>query len=236
MSLTSLLEHAQGGRLFAAVARSLDIGESQTRSAMGKLCPVIAERLHARAAEDEALFQSLLDLIADNGAGSLLEEGEALTGPEAVADGNAILDDVFGSRSAAMAALRQTDPALPERELAKLAPISATAVVAALAEANRPLGLAAAGPPQAAAGGSAAQGFLGALISAIVAGIVAALTRKLAAPTRRRRSSTGYARSRSQRRTGTSRSRAPTRRRSANASVEDIFKDILGNLGKQPRS
>lgn len=235
MSLTSLLEHAQGGRLFAAVARSLDIGESQTRSAMGKLCPVIAERLHARAAEDEALFQSLLDLIADNGAGSLLEEGEALTGPEAVADGNAILDDVFGSRSAAMAALRQTDPALPERELAKLAPISATAVVAALAEANRPLGLAAAGP-QAAAGGSAAQGFLGALISAIVAGIVAALTRKLAAPTRRRRSSTGYARSRSQRRTGTSRSRAPTRRRSANASIEDIFKDILGNLGKQPRS
>ena len=73
---------------------------------------------------------------------------------------------------------------------------------------------------------------MGALISAIVAGIIGALTKKLTASTRRRRTTTSYSRSRTQRRTTSGRSRAPARRRTANASVEDIFKDILGKLGK----
>ena len=231
MSLMSMLDQAQGGRLFTVVARSVDLDEAQTRKAMTKLCPAIAERLHARATQDEELFQSLLDLISDNGAASPLEDADALTGAEAVSDGNAILDDVFGSRSAAMAALRSADPSIPERELAKLAPISATAVVAALEQANQPLALAAT-EPQRAAGAASGQGFFGALVAAIVAGIVSALTKKLTASTRRRRPST-YSRTRTQRRTTTaSRSRTPARRRTANASVEDIFKDILGKLGK----
>lgn len=230
MSLMSMLDQAQGGGLYAAVAKAVDLDAEQTRKAMGKLCPAIAERLHARAAQDEEVFQSLLDLIADNGAGNPLDDAEALTGAEAISDGNAILDDVFGSRSAAMAGLRAADPSLPERELAKLAPISATAVVAALAQANKPLALAA--EPLPAAGAASGQGFFSALIAALVAGIVSALTRKLTASTRRR-SRTTYSRTRTQRRgTTASRSRAPARRRSANASVEDVFKEILGNLGK----
>jgi len=230
MSLMSMLEQAQGGRLFAAVARSVDLDEAQTRKAMDRLCPAIAGQLHDRAAKDEELFQSLLDLIADNGAGSPLEDADSLTGPEALSDGNAILDDVFGSRSAAMAALRAADASVPERELAKLGPISATAVVAALAQANKPLGLVS--QPLPAAGTASGQGFFGALVSAIIAGIVAALTKKLTASTRRRRTTT-YSRSRNQRRTTTaSRGRAPARRRTASASVEDIFRDILGNLRK----
>ncbi len=231
MSLMNMLDQAQGGRLYAVVARSVDLDEAQTRKAMNKLCPAIAERLHAKAAEDDELFQSLLDLVADNGAASPLEDAEALTGSEGVADGNAILDDVFGTRSAAMAALRSADAAIPERELVKLAPISATAVVAALAQANKPLALAAA-QPLPAAGAASGQGFFGTLASAIIAGIIAALTKKLTASTRRRRTTT-YSRSRSRRRTTTaSRSRTPARRRTASASVEDIFRDILGNIGK----
>lgn len=230
MSLSSMLDQAQGGRLFTIVARSVDLDEAQTRKAMGKLCPAIAEALHARARQDEDLFQALLDLISDNGAGSPLDDPDSLTGIEAVADGNAILDDVFGSRSAAMAALRIADPSLPERELAKLAPISATAVVAALEQANRPLALAA--EPLPAAGAASGQGFFSALVAAIVAGIIGALRKKLTAPTRRRRPST-YSRTRTQRRTPTASRKAPARRRrTANASVEDIFKDILGKLGK----
>jgi hypothetical protein len=230
MSLMSMLDQAQGGRLFTAVARSVDFDEAQTRKAMARLCPAIAEQLHTRAAKDDELFQSLLDLIADNGAGSPLDDAESLTGAEALSDGNAILDDVFGSRSAAMAALRTADPSIPERELVKLGPISATAVVAALAQANKPLALAA--EPLPAAGAASGQGFFGTLVTAIIAGIVGALTKKLTASTRRRRP-TSYSRSRSRRRTtSASRSRAPARRRTASASVEDIFRDILGNLGK----
>lgn len=226
MSLMSMLDRAQGGRLYAAVARSVDLDEAQTRKAMALLCPAIAERLHVKATQDEELFQSLLDLIADNGAGNPLEDPDSLTADEAISDGNAILDDVFGSRSAAMAALRAADPGVPERELARLAPLSATAVVAALAAANQPLGLAAA--PLPAAGAASGQGFFSALIGAIVAGIIAALTKKLTAPTRRR---TSYSRTRTRRRTTAGR-KTPARRRTAGVSVEDVFRDILGNLGK----
>ena len=230
MSLMTLLEQAQGGGLFANVARNLDLDEAQTAKAMRKLCPAIAARLKDKAKADEGLFQTLLDLVEDSGQGSPLDDAEALTNSEAISDGNAILDDVYGSRNAAMVALREVDQTIPERELSKLAPISATAVVAALAAANRPMALSAAALPASSAG-SAGQGFVSALISAIIAGIVAALTKKLRAPARRR--STGYARTRSRRKTTPAKSRTTTtRRKTTNASVEDLFKDILSNLGK----
>jgi len=223
MSLMTLLEQAQGGGLYSAVARSLDLDDADTRKAMRKLCPAIAARLQEKAAADEELFQTLLDLISDGAEASPLDTAENLTGAEAVADGNAILDDVYGSRNEAMVALRQVDGTIPERELRKLAPISATAVVAALAQANRPMALAASGPrPGTGTGG---EGIIATLVSAIIAGIVSALSRKLTPRTRRR--TARYSRTRSRRKT----TRAP-RRRTATASVEEVFRDILGNLGK----
>ncbi|MCA3573514.1 MAG: DUF937 domain-containing protein [Aestuariivirga sp.] len=229
MSLMTLLEQAQGGRLYSAVAQSLDLDDAETRKAMRKLCPAIADRLHEKAARDEELFQTLIDLIEGGAGASPLDTPETLTGAEAIADGNAILDDIYGSRNEAMVALRQVDETIPERELSNLAPIAATAVVAALAQANRPMALAAAQP---AAAAQAGQGFFGALVAAIIAGIVSALTKQLKPRTTRRR--TSYARTRNQRKT-TSRSRStPTRRKAASqVSVEDLFRDILGNLGKK---
>lgn len=226
MSLMTLLEHAQGGGLYAAVARNLDLDEAQTRKAMRKLCPAIAAKLQEKAAKDDEMFQTLLDMIENSGQASPLDDAESLTNAEAVADGNAILDDVYGSRNGAMVALREVDETIPERELSKLAPISAVAVVAALAQSNRPMALAAAAMP--AAGSSAASGFFSALISAIVAGIVAALTKQLAPKPRRR--TTSYSRTRTQRKT-TARKTTSSRRKTA--SVEDVFRDILGNLGKK---
>lgn len=223
MSLMTLLEQAQGGGLYTAVARSLDLDEGETRKAMRQLCPAIATRLQEKAAADHDLFQTLLDLIEDGAEGSPLDTVDSLTGAEAVADGNDILEDVYGSRNQAMVALRQVDETIPERELRKLAPISATAVVAALAQANRPMALAASAAP--ARSGTGGEGIIATLISAIIAGIVSALSRKLAPRTRR--PTARYSRTRSKRKT----SRTP-RRRTTTASVEDVFRDILGNLGK----
>ena len=56
---------------------------------------------------------------------------------------------------------------------------------------------------------------------------MAALTKKLRTPARRR-NTTNYARTRSRRKTASTR----RRRKTAGASVEDVFRDILGNLGK----
>jgi hypothetical protein len=233
MSLMTMLTSAQGGQLFANVARSLDLDEAETAKAMGKLCPAIAKQLKTAAKDDEDLFESLLDLIADGAQGSPLEDPEAITGPEGLADGKAILNDIYGSRNAALVALRKTSADIPERELAKLAPISATVVVAALAHANRPatseaMGLTGA---QQAAGGSEG-GLVGTLINAVIQGAVTGIMRELTSATRR--STTSYTRSRTKKKTTTaSRARkkktTATRKRSTGGiSIEDIFRDLLG--------
>ena len=235
MSLMAMLHAAQGGRLFATIAESLDLDEGQTAKAMQALCPAIAKQLKAKAADDGELFQSLLDLIEDGAEASPLEESDAVTGEEAVRDGNAILVDIFGSRNNAMVALRKAAEDVPERELSKLAPISATVVVAALAQANKPMTLAGALP---AAQGSGDSGIFGTIIGAVITGAVQGMVREMTS-SRRWRSTTGYTKSRSKRKTSSTRTKkskstgsSSSKRRTTSASIEDIFRDILGNIGK----
>jgi hypothetical protein len=237
-NVMTMLDAAQGGKLFANIAASLDLDEAQTRKAMGKLCPAIAKKLKERAAEDEDLFASLTALSADGAETTPLEEPEAMSDAEAIEDGNAILEDVYGSRNGAMVALRKVTD-VPERELSKLAPISATAVVAALAQANRPMTLAAGEQqPQAASSGIGGEGVLGTLIGAVIAGAVSGVMRELTS-SRRWRGTTSYTKTRSKRKASTaakpkSKSKKTTktasRRSTTSASVEDIFRDILGKL------
>ena len=52
MSVMTMLQAAQGGKLFSHVAESLDLDEAETRKAMGLLCPAIAGRLKDAAAAD----------------------------------------------------------------------------------------------------------------------------------------------------------------------------------------
>ena len=141
MSLMTLLDQAQGGSLYPAVARSLDLDENQTRKAMRKLCPAIAARLQEKAAKDDELFQTLLDMIETAARPRRSRMPKRLTDAEAVSDGNAILDDVYGSRNDGHGGAARRPTATHSRaRTGKLAPISAIAVVAALAQANRPHG------------------------------------------------------------------------------------------------
>lgn len=223
MSLMTMLGQAQGGQLFAHAARALDLDETETRKAMGQLCPAIALALRNRADEDEDIFRSLLDLIEDGKDESPLDDPEELTDADAVSDGNAILDDVYGSRNAAMVALRKAAPDLAERELAKLAPISATAVVAALAQSNRPM---TAMPAQSAAQDSG--GILGAIIGAVISGAISGAMRELKSRTRRRKR---YTSSRGRRKTSSTRRSSP-KRKASSTTIENIFRDILGSIVK----
>ena len=226
MSLMTMLDQAAGGKLFSELARNLSLDEATMRNAMAKLCPAIAAALHDKAAKDDDLFQSLLDLIEDGEEASTLDSPHSLTSAEAMADGTRILDDVFGSREKAVVALRKVEPALPENDLNTLSPICATIVVAALAKANQPMALAAAQPLQAAGDKG---GFFGALMSAIIAGIISAIVKQLSP---RRRRTTSYSTARNKRRSTRSRTATTRRSKTASASLENVFKDILGNLAK----
>lgn len=243
MNVTTMLAAAQGGKLYDNVAQSLDIGEAETRRAMEKLCPAIARQLKDAAEEDDDLFETLVDLIQDGEGTSPLDEPEALTDAEAISDGNAVLDDVYGSRNEAMVALRKVAPDVPERELAKLAPISAFAVVAALAQANQPMLAAQAQPAASMDSGLGGGGVIGTIIGSVIAGAVTGLIREVTS-SRNWRGTTSYtktktrrpssSRTKTKKKTGT-RTKTQTRRTTPagkSISVEDIFRDILGNLGK----
>ena len=214
MALMTMLETAQGGALFGTVAKALGADVKDIKAAMASLCPAIAARLKDKAQQDENIYDTLLDLLDDGADGSGLDDAEAMTNAEAISDGNAILDDIYGSRNAAVSAMRAIAPSVPETILPKLSAISATAVLSALAKGRPAAAPLASAQPAAESGGG---GIIATIIAAIVKGLMQGLARQLA-PRRRRRSYSSYF--------GTRR-RRPARRRTR-TPLDDIFGEILG--------
>lgn len=222
MSLNALLAGAQGGNLHAHVAQAVGLDAGVTRAAMEGLCPAIAQQMKSKAAEDADLFDDLLSLLEEGAEGSPLEDASALTGAEAQSDGNEILKDIYGTKAKALKGLAALAPDVPAKALASLAAISATAVVAALTQANQPMTLT--GASTAIGGGG---GILGTIVDAVVRGVVSEAKRQVSQRTgvrwgtRRRRYSTRR-KTTSKRKTSSS-----SRKRSSSISLEDIFRSIL---------
>ena len=156
--------------------------------------------------------------LEDNGEDFSAADPDDLTDAEAIDDGVAILEDIYGSGDAAIAALRGLAGDVDGAGFGKLAAISATSVVAAMAQsgsAAMPL----TGAQQAIGGG----GIIDILVSSMIKGAVQAVTRQLASKRRRR----GYTRP-AKRRTV---KRRATRSKSGSI-LEDIFSEILGGKRK----
>lgn len=215
MALIDMLAGAQGGSFFANVAAASGLGAAETRRVLGVIGPAIAGQLKGKAEADPEAFEDLLDLVED-GSDTDLDDRDSMTGPEAVADGNAILADIYGSRNAAIVDMRKMAGDVPEAALEKLAAIAATSVLAALAGSQA---MAAQPPAGAETAARTGGGLLGTIVSAIVKGAVQGAARQLA-PRRRRRSHSGYL--------GTRRRRTTRRRRMPGRSLDDIFAAILG--------
>jgi len=215
MPLMSMLQNAQGGAFFANAATLAGIEPNEAREALGALCPAIAEQLRARAESDGEAFDNLLDLLEEGGDTGDLDDPAALTSSEAVADGNAILEDVYGSRNAAITAARKLAPQIAETGLTKLTAIAAVSVLAALSRSTAVTPLAAAAPAEKDGGG-----LLGTIISAVIKGAIQGASRQLAPRRRRRRRYSSYF--------GRARRRKTSRRRARTPSLDDIFGEILG--------
>jgi hypothetical protein len=202
MAIIDILSAAQGGKFFANVAAAVGLTAAETESAIEGMAPAIATKLKDKASADPEAFENLLDLLED-GDGSDINDPDAITGAEAIADGEDILKDLYGSTDKAQHALGTTS--------AKLAAIAATSVLAALSASN----------PQLAANtsadaGSGGGGFFSVLIAALVKAFVQGASRQLAPKRRRRRRySYGY-------------TRRPTRRRKRSVGLDDVFREVLG--------
>lgn len=219
MALIDMLAAAQGGQFFANAGQASGLADGVAEKAMRAIAPAIAERLHDRAKSDEDAFEKLVDLLDDDDGTFDLEDPGSVMGAEAVADGEAILRDIYGGQAAARPILARLAPGIDTTSLEQLAAIAATSVLAALTQSYRtPQTLVGAQPAASSTGG----GLLGTILSAVVEGAMKGAASQLAPKKRRRRRSyASYWNAPRKRRT--------TRRKRANPTLNEIFGAILGN-------
>lgn len=212
MSVMTILAVAENGNYFDNAAKACGVGTSEAKSSLERLCPAIAAQLKLKAQNDKEAFESLLDLL-DEGSSEL----DNLTDSEAIADGRAALEDIYGSPASALAEMKKLAPGLSDDSYEKISAIAATSVLAVLAKTySVPATLAAVSDPAPQGGG-----IMGTIISAVLKGILQGIARQLAPRRRRRRSYSDYF--------GTRRRKTTRRRtRARTPTLEDIFGQILG--------
>lgn len=227
VGLIDMLAGGQGGRLYANAGAAAGLSPDEAAKAMAAISPAIAQRLKAAAEADPQLFDSLLELINDGAAVDTLSDPQAFASAETVSDGNAILEEIYGSRDAAIKDMRKLAD-LPEGSLLKLAPLCASTVVAALTRANAPAALTNVNTLSSGGGG-----IMGTIVEALVKGVMQGVSRQLQ-PKRRRSYSSYFGRKKTRtpskttrKSTGTARKTARSRTAARTPSIEDIFRSIL---------
>lgn len=221
MALMDILTQAQGGAFFANAGQAVGIPPDQARAALAALCPAIAMKLRESAEKEETL-DTLLEIIEDGDGDAFLDDPALIGDPEVAKDGNAILADVYGTKTAALKEATALAPGLDKKTLGALTAIAATSVVAALARSQRQPMMTAVGVQPVA--GNSGGGLFGSIVSAVIEGAIKGAARELAPKPRRRRSYASARRRRSSTKTRTRRTNRP--------SLDSIFRDILGSFRK----
>ncbi len=209
MTLMSILATSDNGNYFSNVAQACSMSAGDAKSTLERLCPAIVAQLKAKAQSDNDSFEALLDLL-DEG-----DDLNGLTDGEAIADGNAVLDDLYGSTPAALAEMKKFAPGLSDVQYENISAIAATSVLAVLAKSYATPVTLAGSTGDAPQGG----GILATIIAALIKGLLQGVRSQLAPKRRRRRSYTSYF--------GTRRKTTRRRRRAKTPTLEDIFGQIL---------
>ena len=209
MTLMSILATSDNGNYFSNVAQACSMSAGDAKSTLERLCPAIVAQLKAKAQSDNDSFEALLDLL-DEG-----DDLNGLTDGEAIADGNAVLDDLYGSTPAALAEMKKFAPGLSDVQYENISAIAATSVLAVLAKSYATPVTLAGSTGDAPQGG----GILATIIAALIKGLLQGVRSQLAPKRSRRRSYTSYF--------GTRRKTTRRRRRAKTPTLEDIFGQIL---------
>lgn len=209
MTLMSILATSDNGNYFDGVAQACNMSTATAKSVLERLCPAIAAQLKRKAQGDKDSFEALLDLL-DEG-----DDLNGLTDGEAIADGKAVLDDLYGSPAAALAEMKRLAPGLNDAQYENISAIAATSVLAVLAKSFATPATLAGSTGEAPQGG----GILATIIAAILKGLLQGVRSQLAPKRRRRRSYTSYF--------GTKRKTTRRKRRAKTPTLEDIFGQIL---------
>ena len=117
------------------IGRQFGLDEAQTRAAFEALAPVVAAGVRRNAASDGGLGD-LLGAVLKGDHGRYLDDPAALGSRDSVADGNAILGHIFGSKDVSRGVAQQlsSQSGIGADILKKLLPVIAAMVMGQIAK------------------------------------------------------------------------------------------------------
>jgi hypothetical protein len=138
MNLLDVIMNASDGGVVRQMAQQLGMGEGETRSAVGQMLPALARGLQRNASQAGGL-ESLLNALGKGGHDRYLDRPEQLERPETVADGNAILGHIFGSKDVSrnVAGQAAARTGVDAGMLKKMLPMLAAVAMGALSKQSR---------------------------------------------------------------------------------------------------
>lgn len=133
MGLLDSMLQSQGGAAVQQLGRRFGLTESQVEAALAQLVPALSKGVKTNTAQPGGM-ESLLAALTSGKHTSYLDRPETLSRPEAIADGNAILGHLLGSKDAsrAVAARASADTGIGQDILKQMLPLAAAMVMGAL--------------------------------------------------------------------------------------------------------
>ena len=135
MNILETIMNAGGGGAVSEIAKSLGVGESQARRAVGQLLPALARGLTRNGSTQEGLG-GLLNTLTQGNHQRYLDDPSILGTTESVQEGNGILGHIFGSKdvSRQVASRAAANTELGTDVLKKMLPMMATMVMGTLSK------------------------------------------------------------------------------------------------------
>src|SRR5512135_2786956 len=160
MGLADMLLNAHGGGATELLAQRFGISPEQAASAVTALAPALASGIQQNAASEGGL-QSLLGALLGGQHQQYVENAETLERPDTIADGNAILGHVLGSKdvSRQVASQASAQTGLGANLLKQMLPVVAAMTMGVLSQHT------AGQTPEQAPGTGGTLGTLGSLLS-----------------------------------------------------------------------
>jgi hypothetical protein len=130
LPLFDLMMNAQNGQAAEAMARQFGLAQEQMQKAMSALTPAFSSGFR-RSAANPYDFTTLLQSAMSGDYGKYFEDMSKAFTPQGVADGNAILGQLFGSKdvSRAIAAQAAQMSGIGQEVIKQIMPIMANAMV-----------------------------------------------------------------------------------------------------------
>ena len=135
MNILDAILGAQGGGAAAEAGQRVGLSQEQTSAALAVLVPVLASGLQRNASLPGGL-DALVGALAKGGHARYIDDPATLQNTDTVADGNAILGHILGSKdeSRKVASQAAAETGIGEDVLKQLLPIAASMVMGALAK------------------------------------------------------------------------------------------------------